>query len=75
MIYLYNKDSMQCLEYSEKLNEVNELSEQNRIGQVFSMYSSSSWQSDSLGLEIIVNFLYFFSIKLRQYICIFEELI
>lgn len=75
MIYLYNKDSIQCLEYSEKLNEVNELSEQNRIGQVFSMYSSSSWQSDSLGLEIIVNFLYFFSIKLRQYICIFEELI
>lgn len=75
MIYLYNKDSVQCLEYSEKLNEVNELSEQNRIGQVFSKYSSSSWQSDSLGLEIIVNFLYFFSIKLRQYICIFEELI
>lgn len=75
MFYLYNKDSIQCLEYSEKLNEVNELSEQNRIGQVFSMYSSSSWQSDSLGLEIIVNFLYFFSIKLRQYICIFEELI
>lgn len=75
MIYLYNKDNIQCLEYSEKLNEVNELSEQNRIGQVFSMYSSSSWQSDSLGLEIIANFLYFFSIKLRQYICIFEELI
>lgn len=75
MFYLYNKDSIQCLEYSEKLNKVNELSEQNRIGQVFSMYSSSSWQSDTLGLEIIVNFLYFFSIKLRQYICIFEELI
>lgn len=75
MFYLYNKDSIQCLENSEKLNEVNELSEQNRIGQVFSMYSSSSSQSDTLGLEIITNFLYFFSIKLRQYICIFEELI
>lgn len=39
------------------------------------MYSSSSWQSDTLGSEIIVNFLYFFSINMRQYISTFEELI
>lgn len=63
MFYLYNKDSIQCLECSEKLNEVNEL-------HVFFLLLA-----DTLGLEITVNFLYFFSIKIRQYICIFEEFI